>query len=86
MPRQIAIQTRPPFAGFSIWLAMTVPSTLIVAHTVDAASAVDGVAVGIVLGRQALAALQAEVGRRRLGGVVPIVAGIVRGAVAVKTG
>ena len=57
---------------------------LIVAHAVDAASAVDGVAVGIVLGRQALAALQAEVGRRRFGGVVLIVAGIVRGAVAVK--
>ena len=57
---------------------------LIVAHAVDAASAVDGVAVGIVLGRQALAALQAEVGRRRFGGVVLIVAGIIRGAVAVK--
>ena len=57
---------------------------LIVAHAVDATSAVDGVAVGIVLGRQALAALQAEVGRRRFGGVVLIVAGIIRGAVAVK--
>ena len=57
---------------------------LVIAHAVDAASAVDGVAVGIVLGRQALAALQAEVGRRRFGGVVLIVAGIVRGAVAVK--
>ena len=57
---------------------------LIVAHAVDAVSAVDGVAVGIVLGRQALAALQAEVGRRRFGGVVLIVAGIICGAVAVK--